>query len=133
MAEMSARANQRQFPDAVGVSEATLSYHLNAMETDGLLARRRDPSNRRNHIIELAPLGGATFTRLAATALAFDQQLRADLEPDDLPTLRALPDQLCIGARQPGPQRPGLHEAAAEQTPRKRTRILARKPDPEHG
>ena len=61
-------ANQRQLAEAVGVSEATLTHHLNAMEKDGLLARRRDPSNRRNHIIELTAPGEAAFTRLAAAA-----------------------------------------------------------------
>ena len=87
-------ANQRQLAGAVGVSEATLTHHLNAMEKDGLLARRRDPANRRNHIVELTAAGESGFLRLAAAARAFDEQLRGDLEPAELSTLRALLDRL---------------------------------------
>ena len=39
-------ANQRRLAEAVGVTEATLTHHLNAMETAGLITRRRDPDNR---------------------------------------------------------------------------------------
>ena len=34
-------ANQRALARAVGVQEATLTHHLNAMETGGLVTRRR--------------------------------------------------------------------------------------------
>ena len=124
-------ANQRQLAEAVGVGEATLTHHLNAMEKAGLLARRRDPSNRRNHIIELAAPGEAAFTRLAAAALAFDQQLRTNLEPTDITALRALLDQLSrnVGSSQAGPPWAGLIEAAAERTPRKSTRTPTRDPE----
>jgi MarR family transcriptional regulator for hemolysin len=124
-------ANQRQLAEAVGVGEATLTYHLNAMENDGLLARRRDPSNRRNHIIEPTTAGEAAFTRLAATALAFDQQLRTNLEPTDLTTLRELLDQLSrnVGSSHGGPPWAGLIEDAADRTPRKSTRTPTGDPE----
>jgi MarR family transcriptional regulator for hemolysin len=107
-------ANQRQLAEAVGVSEATLTHHLNAMEKDGLLARRRDPTNRRNHIIELTAPGDAAFTRLAAAARTFDEQLRAELIPADLAALRTLLDRLCqsVGANPTGPPWAELIERA---------------------
>src|ERR1700761_4082125 len=40
-------ANQRELAEAVGIREATLTHHLNAMEADGLLTRTRDTANRR--------------------------------------------------------------------------------------
>ena len=43
--------NQRRLAEAVGITGATLTHHLGAMERPGLLTRRRDPANRRNHII----------------------------------------------------------------------------------
>ena len=46
-------ASQRELAEAVGVREATLTHHLNAMEAAGLITRRRDPANRRVHIVEL--------------------------------------------------------------------------------
>jgi len=117
-------ANQRQLAEAVGVTEATLTHHLNAMEKDGLLARRRDPANRRNHIVEPTASGEAVFARLAAVARAFDQQLRTSLEPADITTLRALLDQLGrnVGSSQASPPWAGLIEPAADPTRRKRTR-----------
>jgi MarR family transcriptional regulator for hemolysin len=116
-------ANQRQLAEAVGVAEATLTHHLNAMERDGLLARRRDPTNRRNHIITLTAPGEAAFTRLAAAAGAFDEQLRADLEPADITTLRALLDQLCrnVGSTAAEPPWTELIEAPAGRAQRSST------------
>ena len=113
-------ANQRELADAVGVSGATLTHHLNAMEKDGLLVRRRDPDNRRNHIIELTAEGNATFTRLAATAIAFDQQLRTDLDPAELDTLRTLLQRLCVNVAPASDAPPwaGLVEAAGNRSPK---------------
>jgi MarR family transcriptional regulator for hemolysin len=102
------------------------------MEKDGLLARRRDPSNRRNHIIELTAAGETAFTRLAAAALAFDQRLRTNLEPTDITTLRALLDQLSrnVDSSQGDAPWAGLIEAAADRTPRKSTRTPPRDREP---
>jgi MarR family transcriptional regulator, transcriptional regulator for hemolysin len=112
-------ANQRQLAEAVGVSEATLTHHLNAMERDGLLVRRRDPTNRRNHVIELAAPGEAAFARLAAAARAFDQRLRSDIGSANLDTLRQLLDQLRlnVGSGQAGPAWAGLLEAGPNARP----------------
>ena len=68
-------ANQRELAAAVGIREATLTHHLNAMESDGLLTRRRDPGNRRVHLVELTEAGEAAFARLRDAALAFDRRL----------------------------------------------------------
>jgi MarR family transcriptional regulator, transcriptional regulator for hemolysin len=112
------QANQRRLAEAVGVTEATLTHHLGAMERAGLLVRRRDPSNRRNHLVELTAAGEAAFTRLAAAARAFDQQLRTSLKPADIATLRALLDRLCqnVATSQTGTAWEGLIEGAARRT-----------------
>lgn len=72
-------ANQREIADAVGIQGATLTHHLNAMEADGLVTRRRDPTNRRVHLLELTDEGERAFHRLRKAATAFDERLRADL------------------------------------------------------
>jgi MarR family transcriptional regulator, transcriptional regulator for hemolysin len=77
-------SNQRELAEALGIQGATLTHHLNAMETDGLLRRHRDPSNRRVHIVELTEDGETLFHRLRKAATAFDQQLRGDLTEDDV-------------------------------------------------
>jgi MarR family transcriptional regulator, transcriptional regulator for hemolysin len=83
-------ANQRALAEAVGITGATLTHHLNAME----LTRRRDPVNRHNHIVEITAAGETTFMRLAAAAQAFDERLRSSLTAAELAKLRTLLDQL---------------------------------------
>ena len=83
-------ASQRELAEAVGVQGATLTHHLNAMESAGLVTRRRDPANRRLHLVELTPDGDDLFLRLRDVAIAFDQRLRAgfsDIEASQLETL----------------------------------------------
>lgn len=77
-------ANQRELAGAVGIREATLTHHLNAMESDGLLTRRRDPANRRVHVVELTEDGEAAFARLRDAAVAFDRRLRHGLAAEEL-------------------------------------------------
>jgi MarR family transcriptional regulator, transcriptional regulator for hemolysin len=89
--------NQRELADAVGIQGATLTHHLNAMEADGLITRRRDPANRRVHQVRLTDQGEALFHRLASAAQAHDQRLRAGLDDDDLATLERLLGRLREG------------------------------------
>lgn len=81
-------ANQRKLAEAVGVTEATLTHHLNAMETAGLVNRRRDPDNRRIHVVELTDAGEAAFLRLREAAMSFDRRLRRGVSADEAATLQ---------------------------------------------
>ena len=87
-------SSQRDLAEAVGVREATLTHHLNAMDSQGLVTRTRDPANRRVHVVELTPAGEAAFIRLAEAATAFDRKLRDGLTDADLDGLVALLGQL---------------------------------------
>jgi MarR family transcriptional regulator, transcriptional regulator for hemolysin len=82
--------NQRELAAAVGVQDATLTHHLNAMEADGLITRTRHPTNRRVHVVELTEKGDALFLRLRGAAIAHDRRLRAGLTPEDAATLERL-------------------------------------------
>jgi MarR family transcriptional regulator for hemolysin len=83
-------SSQRELAEAVGVREATLTHHLNAMDTQGLVTRTRDPANRRIHVVELTPAGEAAFIRLAEAATTFDRRLRDGLNDADLDVLAAV-------------------------------------------
>jgi MarR family transcriptional regulator, transcriptional regulator for hemolysin len=98
-------ANQRELAEAVGVREATLTHHLNAMDARGLVSRTRDAGNRRVQVVTLTEAGEAAFVRLRDTAIAFDAKLRAGLADADLTTLAALLGHLAgnVGAPQPAP------------------------------
>src|ERR1700744_5037854 len=87
-------ANQRELAGAVGIREATLTHHLNAMESDGLLTRRRDPDNRRVHLVELTEAGEEAFMSLREAALAFDRRLRHGITAAELAGFEAILDRL---------------------------------------
>ena len=83
-------ASQRELAEAVGIQGATVTHHLNAMESAGLVTRRRDPENRRLHVVELTSAGDALFIRLRGVATAFDQRLRTGLSAEEASQLETL-------------------------------------------
>ena len=87
-------ANQRRIAESIGIQGATLTHHLNAMEADGLVTRRRNPTNRRVHVVELTQAGETLFERLRAAATAFDRQLRSGVAEDEITSLQRLLDRL---------------------------------------
>ena len=82
--------NQRQLAEVVGIQEATLTHHLNAMEGDGLITRRRDPRNRRVHIVELTDKGETAFHSMLQVVIRFDKKLRGTLSDEQIEQLRVL-------------------------------------------
>ncbi len=95
-------ASQRELADAVGIREATLTHHLNAMESAGLISRHRDPGNRRIHVVRLTPSGDEMFRTLRDAALDFDQRLRTGVADDEVAALRDLLGRLSANAAPPG-------------------------------
>jgi MarR family transcriptional regulator for hemolysin len=81
-------ANQQEIADAVGIRGATLTYHLNAMEADGLLTRRRDDENRRIHVVELTRAGHRAFEAMRGAAARFDQRLRKGMTDAEITAMR---------------------------------------------
>jgi MarR family transcriptional regulator, transcriptional regulator for hemolysin len=91
-------ANQRELAEAVGIREATLTHHLNALDARGLITRTRDAANRRIQVVELTEAGRVAFTRLQQAAVAFDGRLRAGLTEDELDQLGGLLGRLAANA-----------------------------------
>jgi len=87
-------ANQRELADAVGIQEATLTHHLNAMADQGLLTRERDPSNRRIHQVALTDAGESAFLSLRDAAIAFDRRLRDGISEEETRLFTSLLDRL---------------------------------------
>jgi MarR family transcriptional regulator for hemolysin len=87
-------ASQRELADAVGIREATLTHHLNAMDASGLITRRRDPENRRVHLVALTRAGEKAFFRMRTAALAFNTRLRAGFEEEELAEFERVLDRL---------------------------------------
>ena len=99
-------ANQKKLAEFVGISEATLTHHLNAMDASGLIFRTRDAANRRIQVVALTEAGEAAFLRLRDAAVAFDAKLRSGLADADEAQLRALLGQLAANVGAPAEQAP---------------------------
>ena len=108
--------NQRELADAVGIKQATLTHHLNAMDARGLISRTRDAANRRVQVVTVTEAGEAAFVRLREAAMAFDARLRTGLSEGELAGLSELLGRLAanVGA---GDQAPPWARAA-ERGPR---------------
>jgi MarR family transcriptional regulator for hemolysin len=85
---------QRELAEAIGIRGATLTHHLDGLERDGLVSRRRDPENRRVQVVELTAAGDRLFEQLRRAAVDFDARLRDGLGDRDLQRLRELLSRL---------------------------------------
>jgi MarR family transcriptional regulator for hemolysin len=88
---------QAQMAEAMGITGATLTHHLNAMETQGLVRRWRETSNRRVQRVELTEEGAALFERLREVALRHDARLRSKLSDEETARLADLLGRLQSG------------------------------------
>jgi MarR family transcriptional regulator, transcriptional regulator for hemolysin len=105
---------QRELAESIGIREATLTHHLNAMDGAGLITRTRDASNRRIQVVALTEKGDETFLRLAKAARAFDATLRTGLNETDLATLTTLLTRLSANVTdnaEPAPPWKGLADS----------------------
>jgi MarR family transcriptional regulator for hemolysin len=92
---------QSRMAEAMGITGATLTHHLNALEAAGLVRRWREPSNRRVQRTELTPAGEELFGRLRQVALRHDKRLRSQLTDEETVLLGELLAKLEAGLAGP--------------------------------
>ena len=88
---------QAEIARAMGITGATLTHHLNALERHGLVRRWRDESNRRVQRAELTNDGAALFERLRVVAREHDERLRSQLTDAEAEQLGELLDRMRSG------------------------------------
>jgi MarR family transcriptional regulator, transcriptional regulator for hemolysin len=91
---------QARIAEAMGVTGATLTHHLNGLEAHGLVRRWRDAENRRVQRVELTDAGAELFERLREVALRHDARLRSHLSDQEAEQLADLLDKLQVGVRE---------------------------------
>ncbi|MEZ5778210.1 MAG: MarR family winged helix-turn-helix transcriptional regulator [Paracoccaceae bacterium] len=101
---------QSDLAAAVGIQGPTLTHHLNAMESKGLLTRTRMADNRRAHIVELTASGREMFHRLRGVAQAHDARLRDGIGQGDLDQLQHLLQALSDNLERPLPALAGRRD-----------------------
>jgi len=81
---------QQDLAAAVGIEGPTLTHHLDAMQKTGVIARERDPDDRRVVRVELTDAGEELFLRLAQAAIGFDQRVREGVSDRELESVRSV-------------------------------------------
>lgn len=93
---------QQALGEAMGVDPSILVTLLNPLEEEGLLTRRRDPADRRRHIVAITPEGEMRLREAEQAHDAAENELLAALDPDQRAELRELLLELERGLAVPG-------------------------------
>jgi len=81
---------QAALGETLSLDPANLVGLLNELEERELLDRRRDPEDRRRHIVELSPAGEATLARAEEALRAVQDYVLAGLDEDERCALHEL-------------------------------------------
>jgi DNA-binding MarR family transcriptional regulator len=107
--------SQQALADRVGADPTKLVGLLNDLEDRHLVLRRRDPVDRRRHIVENSPEGEARVDAALAAAAAVEDELLAALDDEQRAQLRELLVLAAESSGLSGPCADPALDAAAEQ------------------
>jgi DNA-binding MarR family transcriptional regulator len=84
------RMGQQALCESLGIDPSVLVGILNDLESGGLVERRRDPVDRRRHIVAMTAKGERAASDVRDALAGVERDLFADLDAAEVTTLRAL-------------------------------------------
>jgi DNA-binding MarR family transcriptional regulator len=81
---------QQELGQIMGVDPSVLVTLLNPLEADGYVSRRRDPADRRRHVVALSPVGATHLAAAAGAQRAAEDELFSGLDTGQREQLRQL-------------------------------------------
>jgi DNA-binding MarR family transcriptional regulator len=111
--------SQQELAERLDLDPSKLVALLNELESEGLAERRRDPGDRRRHIVEISDRGRARLTDAETAMSEFETRFFAGLGADERDQLQGLLSRLaqCVGRDEfesPEAERPCEPEPAAK-------------------
>lgn len=105
------RETQGSIADSLGYDRGQLVGLLDELEAAGLVERRRDPSDRRRHVVQMTAAGRKTLAKLRAVSRKLEDDFLAALDEGERKQLHALLLELA------GEHVPACRELAAHSDP----------------
>ncbi len=90
---------QQALGEATQTDPTKLVGLLNDLERWSLIVRRRDPDDRRRHIVEISPCGRERLADVDRLVAVSDDRIVASLDPDQRAMLLQLLGQIAASAR----------------------------------
>ena len=81
---------QHELARALHIEGPTLTRHLDGLEEEGLVVRRRDPHDRRAVSVELTEAGRAKHAYMLRAVQAFNRRLLSGLSDSEIDELQVL-------------------------------------------
>jgi DNA-binding MarR family transcriptional regulator len=96
--------SQQELETALLIDANSVVLLLNELEAAGLSVRRRDPHDRRRHVVELTPSGRVAVERAEKARESLEDEILADFSPEDRATLRKLLRRVLNGLLRAAPE-----------------------------
>ncbi|MBM7494637.1 MarR family winged helix-turn-helix transcriptional regulator [Micromonospora luteifusca] len=108
--------NQGAIAEELGIDRTVLTYLIDDLERPGFVARRADPADRRNRLVDVTDVGRASWEQRRLALRRVESHLLGALAPAESATLRALLQRVACSAQAADPLR-DLCEVVAQVQP----------------